>query len=297
MAMRDVGFKAVSAAVSDIAAMGGTPRHLLASVGVPKRAVVQEAEDLYEGIAEACRLYGVDLVGGDTVSSPERWVIDVIVLGAVEPDKILTRGGCRPGDLLVVTGSLGGSAAGLDWLQGGSDRVVTTPDERWLLVEMHRRPVAQVELGRILADVGATACDDITDGLAAEVRELHRASGWGFFLESERIPIHPAVRNYARRRGVSALDWALFGGEDYQLLACLPPGRLAAAQARCLAAGATLTVIGRVTEDPALLWRAPSGVVEELPEGGFDHFQGDTGTGERRDVDGAGPTGGRGDGR
>lgn len=281
MTLQDVGFKAVSAAVSDIAAMGGSPRHVLVSVGVPRGGASAEAAGaLYDGVAEACGRYGVDVVGGDTVASPERWVIDVLVLGEAEPGLVMTRAGGRPGDLLVVTGSLGGAAAGLDWLRGGGRQVVTTPEERWVLLDMHRRPVAQVEMGRILAACGATACDDVTDGLAAELRELHRAGGFGFFVESGRIPIHPAVRNYALRRGLDPVQWALFGGEDYQLLACLPPGRLATAQACCRAVGGSLTVIGRVTEDPALLWRNPRGLVEELPEGGYDHFaSGGTGSG------------------
>ncbi|MDI3257736.1 MAG: thiamine-phosphate kinase [Kyrpidia sp.] len=272
MSIQEVGFKAVSAAVSDIAAMGGTPRHILASVGLPPGTCLQEAGALYDGVGEACRLYGLDMVGGDTVSSPKGWVIDVVVLGTAAANRILTRGGGRPGDVIAVTGSLGGAAAGLDWLRGGGEQVVTTPEERWILLQMHRKPVAQVAAGRVLAEVGATACDDVTDGLAAELRALNQASGYGCLIESERIPTHPAVRNYARRRQKSALDWALFGGDDYQLVVCIPPTRLAAAQAGCLAVGAPLTVIGRVIDDPGLLWRSPAGVVEELPEGGFDHF-------------------------
>lgn len=274
MTIREVGFKAVSAAVSDIAAMGGEPRHILASVGIPAGVRLEDADALYEGIGEACRLYGLDMVGGDTVASPAGWVIDMVVLGSAT-DRVLTRGGGRPGDVLAVTGYLGGAAAGLDWLRGGGQAVVTTPDERWVLLDMHRRPLAQVEAGRILAESGATACDDVTDGLAAELRALSQASGYGCFIESQRIPTHPAVRNYALRRGKSPVDWALFGGDDYQLVCCIPPTRFAAAQAGCMAAGVMLTVIGRVTEDPALLWRSPSGVVEELPDGGFDHFAGE----------------------
>ncbi|CAB3389404.1 thiamine-phosphate kinase [Kyrpidia spormannii] len=121
MTIREVGFKAVSAAVSDIAAMGGEPRHILASVGIPASARLEDANALYDGIGEACRLYGLDMVGGDTVASPAGWVIDMVVLGSAT-DRVLTRGGGRPGDVVAVTGYLGGAAAGLDWLRGGDKR-------------------------------------------------------------------------------------------------------------------------------------------------------------------------------
>lgn len=257
--------KAVAVNMSDIAAMGATPFGLLTSVALPADLPAAWVESFYRGVVRTARRYGADLLGGDTVGSPGPVVIDVTVLGWVE--RPVLRRGARPGDRLVVTGSLGGAAAGLWALQHGVPNA--DPAVR-LAVRRHLRPRAQVEAGRILAPV-AHALTDISDGLAWEVKELLESVGMGARLVGARIPVDSATRLVARRAGVDPLEWALYGGEDYELLAALPPDATDGAVRALAAVGVALTEIGVVTADAGLRLVRPE---EEVPLDvhRFDHF-------------------------
>ena len=224
--LEDLGWKAVAAAVSDVAAMGGTPLYLLVSVvGPPSTDVVR----LYAGVASAAEEYTCPVVGGDLSSGPEV-VVSVAVAGDTGDGEPVLRSGARPGDTLFVTGPLGGSAAGLDHLRAGG----AAGDPR---ATAHRRPRARVAEGRAARAAGATAMIDVSDGLAVDLHHLADASSVG--LAVEHVPVTEGA----------SYDQALAGGEDYELAFSAPdPVRVAEGFAT---AGLRPPIeVGRCTGDP-----------------------------------------------
>lgn len=195
----DIGWKSLAVALSDIAAMGGTATHAVVSVAGPPETAV---DLLYRGIADAVEVLGCPVVGGDLVSSPVL-VITVSALGRVDGAPVL-RSGARPGDSIFVSGALGASAAGLRLLRGGS----ATGDE--VEARAHRRPSPAVIAGPRARRSGATAMIDVSDGFAADLHHLADASGVGF--EVHHVPVS----------GAASLDEALYGGDDYVLIATSP---------------------------------------------------------------------------
>jgi thiamine-monophosphate kinase len=257
----DLGFKAVSVNVSDVAAMGGSPRYGLASLGLSRRIEAAWVMELYGGMREAADEYGMAVVGGDT-SRADRAVVAVTVYGEIAEGRAVTRSGGRPGDALVVTGALGGSAGGLrvarDAAAGRTDALST----EWgrALLAVHERPRARVGEGQALAAGGARAMIDISDGLAIDVARLCEESGVGARVRLPDLPLAPGLVDLGARVGVDPLDLALHGGEDYELVAALPADavedvRLALAERF----GTRLTGIGEVVEG--------SGVVAVRGEG------------------------------
>lgn len=204
----DLGWKAVVANISDVAAMGGEPGHALVTVAGPKST---DLDRLYQGIAAACETYGCPVVGGDLVSSPTL-VVTVAVTGWVD-GLAVRRGGARPGDGLWVTGPLGGAAAGLRLLRVGASRV--PPGEAVSSVVSariadHARPRAALAEGRAARVAGATAMIDVSDGFGADLGHLADASRVGFELEG--VPVAEGA----------TLEEALGGGEDYRLVFAAP---------------------------------------------------------------------------
>jgi thiamine-monophosphate kinase len=233
----DMGWKALVANVSDIAAVGGRPCYAVVTVAGPLAQL--DIDLLYDGLLEASAAYGCPVVGGD-LSASQTLVVSVAVVGdagEAHPGPVL-RSGARPGDTLFVTGPLGSSAAGLELLRTG--RASEMPD----LTLAHRRPRARLEEGTAARAAGATAMIDVSDGLAADLRHLADASGVGVVLD--RVPVAIGVGRVADDpEGV-----ALGGGEDYELVFTSPdPGRVETIFAE-LGLGKPLR-IGRCTDDPA----------------------------------------------
>jgi len=229
---RDLGYKAAAVNLSDLAAMGAEAEELLVGVGAPADAEVEQVVELYEGLNEA----GVPVVGGDTTRAPS-WFLSVTAFGTSE--RVPGRAGARPGDVLVVTGPLGGSAAGRHVLEHGLEGF----DE---LAEAHRRPPLRLEVGRTLARV-AHALVDLSDGIGSDAARISERSGCKIALDVEAIPHAPRIEEVAELP-----FWAL--GEDYELLAALAPAD---------ADASGLTVVGRIEEG--------SGVEPDLP--GWDSFR------------------------
>lgn len=270
--MRQVGIKSVAVNVSDIAAMGGVPTCAVISLAVPLRLTAGDLEDLYEGIAESAGIYGIDIVGGDTVKSPERLIINVALLCEVEFGKAVYRSGAKPGDAVYVTGTLGKSAAGLYACQHPqlpfSEKVLD------FVRLAHLEPRARVEAGRLLGNAGVSAMNDISDGLASEVREICLASGCGCVIWAECIPVAPEVREVAESAGVDPLDWALYGGEDFELVFTLPPVRAGEVEKMLAGAGVDCCRVGEITEsgkDISIVYPGRGEV--SLKAGGYDHFR------------------------
>jgi thiamine-monophosphate kinase len=250
----DVGYKAVAANVSDVAAMGGTPRFVLVSGAAPDP---ETALGVFEGVAEACEKFGVYPLGGDTTGS-ETLTVDVSILGELESAPVL-RSGARVGDLLAVTGELGASAAGLLALKEETDGF-----ER--LKSRHLRPRPRVEVGRAAARVGVEAMIDLSDGLASDVRHLCEKSGAGCSIDLDLLPVSDDTRKLSALLGRDSLVLAATGGEDYELLISAPEKVLE------ILAGSVpvpLTIVGEV-RGSGIEFRRGGKVVENLS--GWDHF-------------------------
>ncbi|MBI3945865.1 MAG: thiamine-phosphate kinase [Armatimonadetes bacterium] len=269
MSARDLGWKALAVNLSDCAAMAAEPRFALVCIALDERTDPSYVLDLYAGMQELAARFGVRIAGGDTVSSPSGLVLSVTALGEVEPERMATRSGARPGDRILVTGTLGDSAAGCAALLAGPEAARVPP----AVLEAHRRPWPRVAEARAAALAGGvSAMIDISDGLAGDLRHICEESGVGAEVAAAAIPISPACRDAARVLGRDPLDLALTGGEDYELLLTVAPQRAEDVRAATAAAGATATDIGEILPGGAWL-RLPDGTRAPLPVSGYRHFQ------------------------
>jgi len=223
--MYQLGYKSIAASLSDIAAMGGKPRHALVSLAIPGNMAVEEIEELYLGMKSILSRYTVNLVGGDTVKSPV-FTIDVTLLGETGPTGSVLRSGARPGDAVMVTGTPGASAAGLELLlnPGKWTGNLSLEDQEWLLAA-HLTPEPALKQSATLVQMNCvTSMIDISDGIAGEINHICDRSGVGAEIYADKIPLSDTVARVAGLAGKNALDWALYGGEDYQLLFTVPAG-------------------------------------------------------------------------
>jgi thiamine-monophosphate kinase len=216
-----IGCKAMACSLSDIAAMGGHPLFALISIGLPETTSEEFVQDLYVGIRSMCRDYQVVLVGGDTVRSPEKIVIDISMVGECPKAKFIPRSGAKSGDAIVVTGHLGDSAAGLDLLE----KRVTEPDteRRSVLVEAHLAPEPRCAQGAFLAEnFKIHSMIDISDGLSGDLKHICDSSKLGARIRADQIPISDTLQEFCSGARIDPLTYALAGGEDYELLFTLP---------------------------------------------------------------------------
>jgi thiamine-monophosphate kinase len=228
----DWGWKAVAANLSDLAAMGATGRWLLLALTAPAATPLATLEQLYTGVGEACRAFGVALVGGDVSDGPAL-SLAVTALGEAA-GRVVTRGGARPGDRLVVTGPLGAAAAGLALLERSlhrgrdgadaaeGDRARELLDRFPGLAAAQRRPHPDLAAGPRLAQAGASAMLDVSDGLAGDALHLAEASGIGVEIRDRDVPLAPGVAEAAALLGRDPVELALGGGEEFVVAAALP---------------------------------------------------------------------------
>ena len=250
----DVGYKAVAVNVSDVAAMGGTPRFVLASGGAPDPETALRCS---QGVIEACESFGVYPLGGDTTSA-DALTVDVAILGELATQPVL-RSGASPGGLLAVTGELGASAAGLLALERG----MTGPEH---LIRRCLRPEPRLGAGRVAARLCATAMIDLSDGLASDVHHLCDRSGVGCIVDLNLLPVKDDVRELARSLERDPEIFAATGGEDYELLICASGPVL---DALANSVEVPLTLIGEITQSDVVFKRG-----DEQVEGlcGWNHF-------------------------
>ena len=237
----DAGWKAAAVNASDVAAMGGRPVQAVTALWLPPSTPLAVTGGLTRGLAECCSAYSVAMVGGD-VSGASELGIAVAMTGALEAEPV-TRSGARPGDLLGVTGRLGGAAAGLAALRAG--RGGDHPEA----ARRHLRPEARVAEGRALAAAGASAMIDISDGLSGDLGHLADSSGLGCEVDVDVLPLDAEAERVADALGMNVMDLAVAGGEDFELLFAFPPERSDAIEAAMAQTGTPVTVIGRMTED------------------------------------------------
>ena len=258
----DLGWKALAVNVSDIAAMGGLPQYALVTLALPPETPVQAVDELYEGLGECGREYGVAVAGGDVVRAP-LVVISVALLGRAEADargrpRLMRRDAARAGYAVALTGTLGGSAAGLRRLKEGAP-----PDDP--LARAHLRPRPPLAAARRAAELGVPCAIDISDGLLQDLGHVCGMSGLGAVLRAAALPVRLELRDAYPD---DALALACTGGEDYELLFVAPRQTLEAL-------GPEITVIGEMVEDAERRARLVDGSGEEirLPAAGWDHLR------------------------
>ncbi|MDZ4834512.1 MAG: thiamine-phosphate kinase [Candidatus Melainabacteria bacterium] len=229
--LADLGWKAIAVNLSDIAAMGGRPRHLLVSVGFPATMSEREMESLYGGFVDCANRYRTRIVGGDLVKARDL-TISVTVMGETHEHGVFTRSGAEVGDVVIVTGDFGASAAGFYLLEHGETETLSAAEQAGVwranrsggtCVTRHRRPLPRLceswALNR--AALGAGALMDASDGLADALVQIARSSNVALRVDLKNVPVHDETLETAQKAGRDPLDWVLYGGEDYELVACI----------------------------------------------------------------------------
>src|SRR5258705_2240878 len=272
-----LGHKALAISLSDIAAMGARPRWALLSIGIPEDVWNADFVDrLYEGILELAQRYDVKVVGGDTSRTPEKIVIDSIVVGECTPSFSVLRSGAQPGDQVFVTGSLGGAAAGLRLIERGvqwPEQVANTNSyslEQLLVRQL--RPEPRVGWGLVLGQERlASAMIDLSDGLSSDLNHLCAESGVGALVEASQIPIDGLVAELCGRRALDPLMLALHGGEDFELLFTVRPENVARLPRRV--DGVSVTRIGEMKASSEGIKISEGARVWQLDPYGWEHFR------------------------
>ncbi|MGD9495567.1 MAG: thiamine-phosphate kinase [Armatimonadota bacterium] len=271
LAPEEVGWRAASAALSDIAAMGAAPIAAFCSVGLPPNWPVERADALMCGIANAVQAAGASLAGGDLVAS-ECLLVDLMAVGRVPREQVLLRSGAQPGQVLAVTGALGAPAAAVAALielgpEALSGEALAQVRQRFV------HPEPRLAAGRAIAASGlASAAIDISDGLVQDAGQIARRSGLRAVIEAPRVPIAEGCEAVAERLGADGRTWALTGGEEFELLIALDEAHLPALGALDTVAEVGLSVVGRVEVGEGAVAVDEKGRQLELSRGGWDHF-------------------------
>lgn len=271
-----LGFKAISVNVSDIVAMNARPRYAVVAIGLPNNITVEMVDALYDGVRQACQQYGVTVIGGDTTSA-RHLTLSVTVVGEAREEEIIYRRGARAGDALCVTGDLGGAYAGLKVLIE-QQKAVREEGEAYepdldpfrYVIERQLAPKARLDILDVWEEAGVRphALIDISDGLASEVHHICRQSRCGATVFGAAIPVALETRDVADQFQEDVDTYALFGGEDYELLFTLPNDVLEQLDPT------TFVVVGEVTGDEGVQIQSPTGEVLNLEAAGFEHFRG-----------------------
>ncbi len=271
-----IGHRALAVNLSDLAAMGATPRLALVSLALPRSLSLAEFDDIMESLITLAGRCRIAIAGGNLTRIEGPLVIDITVLGTVKRRQVLTRSGARAGDDLYVSGTVGTAAAGLQMLQARARP--SAPDDGRdraggeSCITRYLYPEPRLRLGSLLGrNRAATACMDSSDGLADAVHQLAEASGVGATIEAEAVPLEADARRWFEERGTDPVREAITGGDDYELLIAVRPrvrGRLTAALRH---GGTPLTRIGTCTADRALVLRQ-NGAGQPLPRG-YSHFR------------------------
>jgi thiamine-monophosphate kinase len=265
------GRKALAAGLSDLAAMGAVGGEAYVVVAAPSELPDDGLLKLADGLAEVASREGITIAGGDLVASPVLTVSVTAVGYEPEGGRLVTRAGARAGDVVAVTGELGGAAAGLALMEGAKIASALSDELREALLARQLDPRPRLHEGVALAAAGATAMIDVSDGLGADAGHIASSSGRRLEIELDRIPVAEGVAEIAGSDG-AALELAASGGEDYELLVTLPPDEMAAASEAMKQAGTPLTEIGQVVDGQGVALRLPGG--GEIQPRGFDQRRG-----------------------
>jgi thiamine-monophosphate kinase len=265
-----IGHKALATALSDLAAMGAEAGEAYVVLGLPPDLGEEECIELLDGMAALAAATGTALAGGDLSRAKELFLAVTVVGHSSDPRALVDRAGARPGDVLVLTGEIGGAAAGLELLEEPALGSSLSVEEAGTLRGRQLEPMPRLAAGMALAKIGATAMIDLSDGLGADAGHLARGSGVKLEIEGDAVPLSQHARTLEEAAGRD--PWRLLsGGEDYELLACIPAGRLEeAADAVHAMEGTPLTKVGEVRAGSGVEIRLPGGRL--LEPGGFDQL-------------------------
>jgi thiamine-monophosphate kinase len=224
--LKHLGYKSIVVNLSDVYAMNAIPTHITLSLGISNRFSVEALDEFYEGVYAACKKYDVDLIGGDTTSSQKGFVISVTAIGEVAPDKFVKRSTAQKGDLICVSGDLGGAYVGLLFLEREKKIFVESPgvqpdlENETYVIGRLLKPEARKDIIEFFAkqEIMPTAMMDISDGLSSEILHICKDSNLGCVLYEEKLPIHDEMKKAAFKFEIDPTACALSGGEDYELL-------------------------------------------------------------------------------
>jgi thiamine-monophosphate kinase len=269
--METVGRKALATALSDLAAMGAEAGEAYVVLGAPEDLGEDELLALLDGMLELAAATGTTLAGGDLTRAPALTLAVTVVGHALSAEELVSRGGALPGDLVVLTGDIGGAAAGRLLLD---DPGLASAVPAAIAADLRERqldPTPRLRSGRALAAAGARAMIDLSDGIAGDAGHVAEASGVAREIQTGSMRLAEGVSEVAAAANLDPLRLAVSGGEDYELLATLPPEALDVALAGIAAAGeSTLTAVGKVASGGGVAFRLPGG--EQLEVRGYDHF-------------------------
>jgi len=274
--LKHLGYKAVVVNLSDICAMNAVPTHITMSLAISSKYTVEALEEFYAGVRLACDLYEVDLIGGDTTSSPRGMAISVTAMGQAQSEDIVYRSGAKVGDIICVTGDFGGAYIGLQLLEREKQIYLSNPDIQPDLGELDHvlgrqlKPEARLDAVKYMKQnhLKPTAMIDVSDGLASEIFHICKESGVGAYIEEGKVPIHPQTEETAIEFKVNPITCALNGGEDYELLFTVSPDDLE--KVRYMP---EVAIIGEITkhEDGAKL-HTTGGNIHDMEAQGWKHF-------------------------
>jgi thiamine-monophosphate kinase len=275
--LKHLGYKAVVVNVSDILAMNALPTQITVSLAISNKYSIEALDELYAGIKLACDLYKIDLVGGDTTSSPKGMTISITVLGQASALSVVQRSGAKKGDIICVTGDLGAAYLGLQILEREKQIYLQHPGvqpeletsqyllERQLKPEAPQGAIAYFHKNNIVP----TSMIDISDGLASEVLHICKASGTGAYIEEGKVPIHPDTERTALEMNLDPITCALHGGEDYELLFTIAEKDLE--KVRFMP---EVFIIGEITDpEDGIKLHTTGGNIYDLNSQGWNHFK------------------------
>ncbi|MGM1430501.1 thiamine-phosphate kinase [Sphingobacterium lactis] len=275
--LKHLGYKAIQVNLSDIYAMNGIASQVTISIGLSSKFPLEAVEEIYEGALLACQNYNVDLVGGDTSTSQQGLVLSVTSIGYADADAITYRSGAQEGDLICVSGDLGGAYVGLQLLEREKQIFLENPniqpdlEGKDYIIERQLKPEARKDIVELLAslDIKPHAMIDVSDGLASEILHICKASNVGCKLYEEKIPLDPMTYETAREFGLDPTVCALSGGEDYELLFTVPQSDYDKVKNQM-----EITVIGHITEAAAgYQLISKSGNVHDIKAQGWNAFK------------------------
>ena len=275
--LKHLGYKSVVVNVSDIFAMNAVPTQITVSIAVSNKYSLEALREFYEGIHLACKMYKVDLIGGDTTSSPKGMAISITVLGQAKKEDIIYRNGAKKGDIICVTGDLGASYLGLQILEREKQVYLAHPgvqpelDKSQYLIERQLKPEAQagaIEYFKKM-DIKPTAMIDVSDGLASEIIHICKQSGTGAFIEEGKVPLHPDTERTALEFNLDPITCALHGGEDYELLFTIDEKDLE--KIRFMP---EVFIIGEITDlSEGITLHTTGGNIHPITAQGWNHFK------------------------
>ena len=257
----DVGYRLMTANLSDIAAMGGSPRQIVLSVAAPEYIDTAILDEIYRGIKDQCQRYNLNILGGDTVRTDGPMVWTVTIIGDVPTGTAIMRSGAQVGDVVGITNYVGYAATGLSALSYHLDGYTMTKIG-------HQRPDPQIELGLQLRQLGIHSMNDISDGLGSELNEIASASNVSIVIEENAIPLHEETYELAKYLQTNPVDYALYGGEDFQLVFTAPKSLIPEFEKLV-----GITIIGEVLSGPCHVQMVTlDKTIKTIEAKGYNHF-------------------------